>query len=144
MSGFPVVVALTVEWGDQDPFGHVNNTVYFRWCETARVVYLDRVGMWKLFKAEGKGPIVAAIGCNFRQQVTFPDTVYAGARVTRIGNSSFRMEHCIVNQSTGKVVADGDSTLVFFDYKKNKSLPVPGDLRQAIQELEGGGLNTVR
>lgn len=137
---FPVIVALVVEWGDQDAFGHVNNVVFLRWCETARVVYLDRIGMWPMIEAEGKGPIVAAIACNFRRSVTFPDTVHVGARVTRIGNRSFRMEHCVVSEVANAVVADADSTLVFYNHRQQHSLPVPDELRRAIEELEGGRL----
>ena len=140
LRGFPVVITLTVEWGDQDAFGHVNNAVYFRWCETARVVYLERIGMWRRISADGHGPIVASIGCNFRKQVTFPDTVLVGARVTRIGNSSFRMEHVVVSEAANAVVADSDSTLVFYDYNLGKPFPLPDDLRQAIVALEGGAV----
>jgi acyl-CoA thioester hydrolase len=136
LSEFPVVIALKVQWGDQDAFGHVNNTMYFRWCETARVVYLDRIGMWEGMASDNVGPILASIGCNFRRQVTFPDTVSVGARVTQVGNSSFRMEHRIVSHATKEVVAEADSTLVFFDYKRDKSVPLPEAIRQAIADLE--------
>jgi len=136
LSGFPVVVTFPVQWGDQDAIGHVNNAVYFRWCETARVVYLERIGMWAGFVAERVGPILAAIGCNFRQQVTFPDTVQVGARVTRVGNSSFQMEHRVVSQTANAAVAEADSTLVFYDYKRNTPVPLPESFRQAIARLE--------
>lgn len=137
LSEFPVVIAFPVQWGDQDAIGHVNNAVYFRWCETARVVYLKRIGMWERFVAERVGPILAAIGCNFRAQVTFPDTVQVGARVTQVGNSSFRMQHLVVSQTTSEVVADADSALVFYDYGRKQAVPLPEDLRQAIEQLEG-------
>ena len=136
---FPVVVPLEVQWGDQDAFDHVNNVVYFRWCETARVVYLMRIGMWKLIEAEGRGPIVAAISCQFRRPVTFPDTVWVGARVSRAGNSSFTMEHRIVSQALDATVADAESTLVFFDYREQQPVPLPDHLREAIAKLEGTG-----
>ena len=46
LAGFPVVVGIPLLWGDLDAFGHINNVVYFRWCETARVEYMVRVGLW--------------------------------------------------------------------------------------------------
>jgi acyl-CoA thioester hydrolase len=134
---YPVVVSLAVEWGDQDSFGHVNNTVYLKWCETARVVYLEQIAMWQMIEAEGVGPILAAIGCNYRRPVTFPDTVQIGARVSKIGNSSFHMLHHIVSLKENLIVADSDSVLVFVEYKRNQSLPVPDNMRQAIAQLEG-------
>ena len=134
---YPVVVSLAVEWGDQDSFGHVNNTVYLKWCETARVVYLEQIAMWQMIEAEGVGPILAAIGCNYRRPVTFPDTVQIGARVSKIGNSSFHMVHHIVSLKENLIVADSDSVLVFVEYKRNQSLPVPHNMREAIAQLEG-------
>jgi len=134
---FPVVVSLPVQWGDQDSFGHVNNTVYFRWCETARVAYFERIGMSMFVAQDGKGPILAAIRCDFRRPVTYPDTVHIGARVTRVGNSSFQMEHKIVSRAEGIVVAESDSTLVLRDYLAERSTPLPASIRKAISELEG-------
>jgi acyl-CoA thioester hydrolase len=137
---FPVVISLSVEWGDQDSFAHVNNTVYLKWCETARVVYLGKTGMWDMIKNDGVGPILASIRCDYRQPVTFPDTVQVGARVSKIGKSSFRMEHLIVSVAQNAVVAESDSTLVFIEYERGKSLPLPPHLRQAMEQLEGRAL----
>ena len=47
---YPVVISLPVQWGDQDLFGHVNNVVYFRWYESARIAYLDRIGVSDLME----------------------------------------------------------------------------------------------
>jgi acyl-CoA thioester hydrolase len=132
---FPIVFSIPVQWGDMDSFGHVNNVVYFRWCETARVEYLERVGLSANHGPRGIGPIVARIGCNFRKPIVYPDIVHAGARVTRLGNSSFEMEHAIYTDALG-LVADAESTLVVVDYSTGKSVPLPDAIRQAIRELE--------
>jgi acyl-CoA thioester hydrolase len=135
LKDYPIVFSLPVQWGEQDSFGHVNNVMYLRWCETARVVYLERIGLWEMLRQTKIGCIVAHLGCNYRQPVTFPDTVQIGARVTKIGNSSFKMEHAIFSDALG-LVADADSTLVVYDYNANKSHPMPDEIRKAIQELE--------
>ena len=62
LADFPVSIELPVQWGDQDAFGHVNNTVYFRWYESARIAYLERLEMADQNSALGLGPILAAIG----------------------------------------------------------------------------------
>jgi len=142
LRGFPVVISLSVEWGDQDSFAHVNNTVYLKWCETARVVYLGKIGMWPMIKNEGVGPILASVSCDYRQPVTFPDTVQVGARVSKIGRSSFRMEHVVVSVAQRAVVAESDSTLVFIEYARGKSLPLPPQMRQAMEQLEGRTLTS--
>lgn len=136
LSGFAVVLRLPVQWGEQDAFGHVNNTVYFRWCESARLLYLEQVGMAAQSHAGEVGPILAHIGCDFRQPVTYPDAVEVGARVTRIGRSSFDMEHRVVSARLG-VVAEARSTLVVYDYAAARPSPVPEEMRKAIEALEG-------
>jgi acyl-CoA thioester hydrolase len=135
LSDYPVVCDLTVQWGDQDPFNHVNNVVYLRWCETARISYLERIGLWNMLRNSGVGCILAHLGCNYRQPVAFPDTVHIGARVTKIGNSSFRMEHAIFSDVLG-LVADAESTLVVYDYNLKQSCPMPEEIRVAIAALE--------
>jgi acyl-CoA thioester hydrolase len=138
LSEFHTIVTLPLQWGDQDAFGHVNNTVYVRWCETSRVEYLIRIGLWMILP-NGLGPILASVSCDYRLPLTYPDTVHVGARVTRIGNSSFRMEHRIVSQALNAVAADAHSTVVVLDYKRNKSVRVPDAVRKAIEQLEGRG-----
>lgn len=139
LSGFPVVLALPVQWGEQDAFGHVNNTVYFRWCESARLLYLERVGMESRRHTAEVGPILANIGCDFRQPVVYPDSVEVGARVTRIGRSSFDMEHLVVSARLG-AVAEARSTLVVYDYAAARSSPLPEEVRRAIEAMEGKSL----
>ena len=138
LSEFHTIVTLPLQWGDQDAFGHVNNTVYVRWCETSRVEYLIRIGLWMILP-NGLGPILASVSCDYRLPLTYPDTVHVGARVTRVGNSSFRMEHRIVSEALSAVAADAHSTVVVLDYKRNKPVRVPDAVRKAIEELEGRG-----
>lgn len=132
-----VEISLPVLWGNMDAFGHVNNTVYFRWFESARIAYLDRAGLDELMKAERVGPILAAIQCSFRRQVVFPDTVTITASVTRLGRSSLTMDHVVRSERLGTVVAEGSSTIVIFDYQSQRPVRVPDVVRQAFERLEG-------
>jgi acyl-CoA thioester hydrolase len=136
LANYPVVIALPVFWGDQDAFGHVNNNAYFRWFESARIAYSQRIGLFELFKTERIGPILASISCDYRRQITFPDTVLVGIRVVRIGRTSVGLEHAIASQSQSAVAAEGKSTIVVFDYRANAPHPVPPLIRQAIHDLE--------
>ncbi len=79
LAGYPVVITLPVLWGDQDAFQHVNNTVYLRWFESARIVYGERVGLTALMKDQNIGPILASITCHYRRPITYPDVVLIGA-----------------------------------------------------------------
>jgi acyl-CoA thioester hydrolase len=133
---FPVVISVPLLWGDHDEFGHVNNLAYLRWCETARVEYLARIGLWPSMPPAGIGPILASMSCHYRHTLRYPDTVWIGARVTRIGNSSIQMQHRVVSESLGAVAAEVESTLVVLDYSRNQAVPVPALCRQAIEQME--------
>ncbi len=140
LAGFPVVIEIPVQWGDQDAFGHVNNTVYLRWLESGRIAYMTRIGVIDLYRAR-IGPILASVTCDYRRQVTFPDSVSVGVSVTRIGRSSVGLKQAIVSRSAGTVVAEATSTIVVFDYGTNKSHAVPAAIRGAIESLEQRSLS---
>lgn len=137
LDGFPLFIIQPIQWGDQDAFGHVNNTIYLRWFESARIAYTDRMGLSQLMETQRIGPILAAISCSFRRQLTYPDTVRIGARISRIGRTSMVMEHRVVSERLQEIAADGDSTIVTFDYGENRSVPVPEAVRAAIHQIEG-------
>jgi acyl-CoA thioester hydrolase len=137
LSDFPTVIELPVQWGDMDSYQHVNNVVHLRWFESARIVYLEQINLKSLYHTAGIGPILAAIGCNYRRQLTYPDLVAVGARVTRIGRTSFEMEHVLYSTAQQSIVADGKSTIVTFDYKQQRPTPVPDDMRAKIAAIEG-------
>jgi acyl-CoA thioester hydrolase len=134
---FPVIIAWPVQWGDMDAYQHVNNTVFFRWFETARIAYTSRLGLKDMMIRDRIGPILAAIACDYRRQVTFPDTVVIGSRVSRIGRTSFGMDHALVSADAKAVAAECRSTIVVFDYATGRPVPIPEGIRQAIVELEG-------
>lgn len=133
---FSVVIELPVLWSDQDAMGHVNNTVPVRWFESARLAYLEREGIEHLLADAGLGPILAAVSCNFRRQLHYPDRVLVGIRVVRIGRSSLTMEHAVWSRRLGALTADGDSTCVAIDYADGRSRPIPDTVRAAIARLE--------
>ena len=132
MDGYPVELEIPVAWGDLDAFGHVNNTVYFRWFESARMVFFQRIGI-SPNRPEKVGPIMATTSCDYLMPVEYPATVIVGARVQRIGNTSFVME----NEATleGTPVARGTTVIVLIDYRTGEKVPVPDDMRAAIAAL---------
>jgi acyl-CoA thioester hydrolase len=135
LAKFPVVVRIPVQWGDQDAFGHVNNIIPHRWFESARIALFGRIGLLDLRKMLGVGPILAATACDYRRQITFPDTVQIGIRVARVGRTSIGFEHTVVSETQNAVVAEGTSTTVVFDYQARKPQPVPDEIRRAIEAL---------
>src|SRR5438094_103286 len=114
LAGYPVVIDLPVAWGDMDAYRHVNNVVYFRYFENARLEYFRRLGWFKLETETGVGPILAATQARFRRALTYPDTVSVGARVTAVEDDRFTMEHVLVSHRLAAVAADGQSVIVTF------------------------------
>jgi acyl-CoA thioester hydrolase len=132
MDGYPIALEIPVAWGDMDAFGHVNNTVYFRWFESARMALFERIGI-SPDRPKGVGPIMASTSCDYLVPVEYPATVTVGARVQRIGHTSFVME----NEATrdGIPVARGTTVVVLIDYRSGQKVRVPDEMRAAIAAL---------
>jgi acyl-CoA thioester hydrolase len=139
LAEFPARFTVPVQWGDQDAFGHINNVVYIRWFESARIAYLEQSGLDPLLLQHGLGPILANVSCNYRRQLLYPDTVTIGARITRLGRTSLTMRHAVLSHAQQAIVADGDSIVVTFNYKTQQSVEIPQDVREAIARFEGAG-----
>jgi acyl-CoA thioester hydrolase len=136
LADFRVVIDQVVDWGDMDSFGHVNNVVYFRYFENARVEYFQRIGWWDFMKETGIGPIVGATQARFRRPVKYPDTLRAGAKVVSFGADRFTVRHVLVSRTTGELVTEGDAVVVCIDYRANAKVAVPEVLLKRIHELE--------
>jgi len=136
MPGYHEVICVPVQWGDQDALGHVNNTVFLRWFEIGRIAYFQRLGLSHDLASQKLAPILAAVSCSFKRQVTFPDRVHVGTRVARVGTSSLVVEHAILSERQQALVAEGSSTIVHYDYEAQKSCPIPDVIRRAIAEIE--------
>lgn len=108
MTDFPVHVELPVAWGDMDSFRHVNNTVFFRYLESARIAYLDRIAFRSDEDNGGVGPILASTRCRFLRPLTYPDMIRVGARTRDVGEDRFTMEYVVVSAAQERTVAEGD------------------------------------
>ncbi|CAN5692980.1 thioesterase family protein [soil metagenome] len=139
LNGFPVVIELPVAWADMDYFRHVNNTVFFRYFESARIAYLERIGFADEQAEPGIGPILHSTHCRFRFPLAYPDRVFVGARASEIGNDRFTMEYALVSARTGQLSADGGGVVVSYDYGRSAKAPLPDSVRSAIAKLERGG-----
>jgi acyl-CoA thioester hydrolase len=137
LDGFPVVVELPVVWGEMDAFAHVNNVVYFRYFETARIAYCDKIGFLETIKASGVGPILASVRCDFRKPLTFPDKIFVGVMISEMSADRFLMQHRIVSEKLQKIAAEGESLIVSYDYREGRKAPIPDDVRKKIETLEG-------
>ena len=103
--------------------------------------YFDLDPIVELLQGTRVGPILVSIHCDYRRQLSHPDTLQVTARVRKIGRTSMMMEHQIFSQQQQLLISEGYSTVVLFDYEKNESLPVSEELRTVIEALEGRSLD---
>ena len=136
LENFPVVVTLPVVWGEMDAMQHVNNAVYFRYFESARTAYFEKLGVWRLTRQSGLGVILASINCRFRIPLTYPDTVSVGVRAIRLEADRFIIEHCVVSHKHQKIAAEGEGLMICYDYQEQKKTLMSETMKQEIENLE--------
>ncbi|MBX2796799.1 MAG: acyl-CoA thioesterase [Myxococcales bacterium] len=135
VASWPIEVAVPVAWGDLDAFGHVNNTVFFRWFETARIALFRELGMLERMERDGVGPILARTHCDFRSPVSFPDTLRARTAITRLGRTSFVMAYEAWSDEQQAAVGVGEGVIVQVDYGTGDKVPLDEALRNALTGL---------
>ena len=132
---FVIHLDVPVAWGEQDLFGHVNNIVYFRYFESVRMYYLERIGALRSHREHSIGVILASTTCDFKKPVEWPQQLRILTGTTHIGNTSFTMAYRITDEA-GNVVAEGTSVQVTYDYNAGLKVLIPPAIRQAIEELQ--------
>jgi acyl-CoA thioester hydrolase len=138
LRGFPVIIELPVLWGDMDPFQHVNNVVYFRYLESARVAYADRIALYQLQQATGIGPILAATSCDFIRPLRYPDSIRVGCRTVHLTEMEIRQEHAIFSERQKRIVAIGTATVMAYDYRSLRRAIFPQELLECVVAMENG------
>jgi acyl-CoA thioester hydrolase len=115
LKDYPVVIEIPVAWGDMDAFQHVNNVAYFRYFESARIMYSEKLGLHTYKEETGIGPILGSTSCKYRLPLTYPDTVSVGAKITDIGADLFTMQYAVVSRKHQKIAAEGDGVVVMYE-----------------------------
>jgi acyl-CoA thioester hydrolase len=136
LAGYPVHLDIPVAWGEMDAFGHVNNVVYIRYLESARIAYIRALDLPEFLGQSGIGPILAAIHCRYKAPVVFPDTLTVGTRVRDVGHDRFTVQHAIASHAQQRIVAEGEGVVVCYDYRAGRKAPVPDVLRERIAAME--------
>lgn len=142
LADYPVITGIPVRWSDMDALNHVNNTIYLRYFESARIDYFNQVGLIDYRHQHGIGPILHSVYCRFRIPVTFPDTVSVGIRAHNLQNDRFDMLMAMVSHQHERICAEGNCTIVSYNYRTQEKAPIPQALRKRILALEGDELRT--
>ena len=117
-------MSMPLRWGDMDAMGHINNTLYFRYMEIARLEWMFKVGAST--SLSGEGPVIVNAFCNFLRQLAYPGEAHVTLFVAEPGRSSFETYHTIErSDEPGVVYAEGGARVVWTDYRAKKSAPMP-------------------
>jgi acyl-CoA thioester hydrolase, YbgC/YbaW family len=138
MSDFRFYHPIEVRYGDLDPQGHVNNAKYLTYFEQARIAYWIKMGFFTKDQSFMElGVILADVHITYLEPVYFGQNIKVGVHVTRLGNKSMTWEQNVVDADTGKELAKGAVIIVTYDYKQEKTIPIPQEWREKINEYEG-------
>lgn len=132
LTDFAVIYCQQVEWGDMDSFGHVNNVVYYTYAQNARIHYNSQLN---LFNAKSFS-VMAASSCRYFKPVCYPDTLWIGVRVKKIGNTSLVQEYSYYSTALDTIVASGESVVVYLDGANGQKKNIDDAKKTAIRALE--------
>ncbi len=136
LDGYPVIIEIPIAWGEMDAFQHVNNIVYFRYFESVRIVYFNRIKFIDYMDETGVGPILASTSCKYKLPLRYPDKISVGAKTEKLEDDRFEMHYLLVSHSQQKVAAEGGGLVVAYDYRQNHKVAIPEQIRNNIIELE--------
>ncbi|MCX9158410.1 acyl-CoA thioesterase [Niveibacterium sp. 24ML] len=122
---------IPVRWGDQDALGHVNNTVFFRFMEQARVEWLDQQG-FACDPANPQVPVIVHAACTFLQPINYPASVRVKLYVGEPGRSSIQTRYELTDSLDGRLYATGEAKAVWISLNTGKSAPLPQKLLELI------------
>ena len=132
---------ISVQWGEMDAFNHVNNVMYIRWCETARIelfreIWGDKgINMKEILEGNGVGPILANFNINYRLPLTYPDEVIIHTQVSQIGNTSFKLKQALFSKKLGNtLVAGATSVVVMVNYKTGSKFSLNQKIKSALEK----------
>ncbi|ALD90832.1 acyl-CoA thioesterase [Cupriavidus gilardii] len=125
---------ITTRWMDNDVYGHVNNVVYYSYFDTVVNRYLIERGVLDIEAGDTIG-LVIETQCNYFASLSFPETVIAGLRVARLGNSSVRYEVGLFREGDDSAAAQGHFVHVYVDRQTRRPVALPEPLRKALEPL---------
>ena len=137
LENFRIVIETPIAWGEMDAYQHVNNIVYFRWFESARIAYLDAIDFRDPAVNDGVGPILHSTQARFRRALFYPDTVLVGTRVTELTTGAITMEYRIVSRRSEALAAEGTARVVPFHYASGQKAALPEAVAERIRALDG-------
>lgn len=133
-SDFKVWQSFTTRWADNDAYGHVNNTVFYEWFDSAVNAWLVGQG---LLDIEAGDPIALVVEtrCSYFAPLAFPEPVDVGLVVAQLGRSSVRYRIGVFGAGSEQAAAQGEFVHVLVDRTSRRSVEMPQNWRRAFQAI---------
>ncbi len=135
-TNFPISLELRIDFSELDILGHVNNVMFFKYLQASRIKYWETIGINPGFRTDQIVPVLVSTSCQFKKQLLYPGNVLVKTGITFIKNTSFGIQHQMLDQQ-GDVVAEAEDIIVMIDIKKNEKVPVTKEMRALVEKLEG-------
>ena len=132
LAHYPVIHHQPIHWGEMDAFNHLNNVVYYRYAESARIAYLQTLGMFD----GSMVTVLAQSSCQYLRPVTYPDTLLLGVRCQRLGNTSITIEYRYYSTAQSAIVATAEAVVVRLESDGKTKLPWTIEERERLFALE--------
>jgi len=142
----PVRVPIQIRWRDLDPLGHVNNAVFITYFEYARLAYgRALLGPDAKIDPDTMLPddlqfILAEVNCQYRSPVTLADEPVMETWLSQVGRKSFVLQYRMTDERSGRLLAEGCSTQVWYDYRTGMSQAIPERIVTMVEALQGAAV----
>lgn len=132
---YKVWLHIGTRWADNDVYGHVNNTVYYSWFDTAVNTWLIEQGLLDVAAGDPIG-LVVETGCRYARSLSYPEPVDVGLAVESVGKSSVRYRLGVFSKGSSEAAAEGFFVHVYVDRKSRRPAELPEAWRQAFEQIQ--------
>ena len=135
LEDYNLVEKYPVHWGEMDSARHVNNLIYLRWCESARIAYFNKIKVNSSFAGADTGPILGWQDCKYIFPMTFPDTAIVGVRTLELLEDRIIMESAVFSEKHNRLAAISKQSIIPYSYAELKKVPLPASWIEGIKAL---------
>jgi len=132
--GYRHFTTITTRWADNDAYGHVNNTVYYEWFDTAVNRWLVEQGLLDIERGDPIG-LVVETGCSYFAPLAFPADVEIGLAMDKLGTSSVTYRIGVFATGSPEAAAQGRFTHVYVGRDSRRPTALPDEWRRKLEKL---------
>jgi len=133
-SDFKIWQSMATRWADNDAYGHVNNTVYYEWFDTAVNAWMIEQGLLDIANGDPIA-LVVETRCSYFAPLAFPEPVEVGLAIAKLGTSSIRYRIGIFAKGADTAAAEGEFVHVVVDRATHRPVEIPAVWREKLEQL---------